>query len=66
MMACRVRGYQYKSEGPGEAKKNPLAYRMLNGAKDQNAEPPLPSPTTDANDLEKQGFAEPIGSNLTD
>ncbi|KAF2220680.1 tRNA-guanine(15) transglycosylase-like protein, partial [Elsinoe ampelina] len=28
----RVRGYQFKSEGPGEVKRNPAAYKTLNGA----------------------------------
>lgn len=55
----RVRGYQFKSEGPSEPKKNPSAYRTLDNAAEDLAEvPAMPSPSADAKDLEEQGFAE--------
>ncbi|KAI9822622.1 MAG: hypothetical protein M1827_000341 [Pycnora praestabilis] len=53
----RVRGYQFKSEGPGEPKKNPLAYRTLDDAKERLAEAPIPSSSIDAGELEEKGFA---------
>lgn len=34
----RVRGYQFKSEGPGEAKKNKAAFTMLDDGKEKIAE----------------------------
>ena len=54
----RVRGYQFKSEGPGESKKNPPAFRNLNDAQERLAEALPPTPSADAQDLEAQGFAE--------
>lgn len=54
----RVRGYQFKSEGPGESKKNPPAYQMLNDHKEGLSEAPAPDSNADAEDLEKIGFAE--------
>ncbi len=59
-MSCRVRGYQFKSTGHGEPKKNPLAYRKLDDRKEKLAEAALPSPNTDAKDLEEQGFAQNV------
>ncbi|KAI9723002.1 MAG: hypothetical protein M1812_001451 [Candelaria pacifica] len=56
----RVRGYQFKSIGHGEPKKNQLAYRTLDDGKEKLAEATLPSPKTDAKDLEEQGFAEKV------
>lgn len=57
----RVRGYQFKSEGPGEPKKNPSAYRMLDDASERLADAlALPSPNADGEELEKQGFAETV------
>lgn len=57
----RVRGYQFKSEGPGEPKKNPSAYRVLDDASERLADAPaLPSPSTDGRGLEEQGFAETV------
>jgi len=54
-----VRGYQYKSEGGGEPKKNPSAYRMLDEGKEKVAEAPvMPSSEVDGEELEKKGFAE--------
>lgn len=55
---ARVRGYQFKAEGPDEPKKNPTAYRKLDDAKEKLAEAVLPSPNADAGDLEALGFAE--------
>ena len=54
----RVRGYQYKSEGPDERKKNAAPYTMLEDGKEKNAAGPLPDATADAEDFENQGFAE--------
>jgi queuine tRNA-ribosyltransferase accessory subunit len=54
----RMRGYQYKSEGPGEAKRNPAPFQMLDDGKEKLAESVLPSADADADDLEGQGFAE--------
>ncbi|KAH0545268.1 hypothetical protein FGG08_000567 [Glutinoglossum americanum] len=54
----RVRGYQFKSEGPGEPKKNALAYKTLDDAKEKLAEGVTPSPNVEAEDLEGRGFAE--------
>ena len=54
----RVRGYQVKSEGKSEAKKNPPAYRSLDDRKQRLKEGKTPSPKTDAMDLEQLGFAE--------
>ena len=54
----RIRGYQYKSEGKGEPRINPPAYRSLNDGEEKLAEAVLPSPDIDAHDLEQQGFAE--------
>ena len=53
----RVRGYQFRSEGKGGPRKNPIAYRPLNDGKDKLAEAALPSPNADADGLERQGFA---------
>ena len=53
----RVRGYQFRSEGKGGPRKNPIAYRPLDDGKDTLAEAALPSPGADAENLEKQGFA---------
>ncbi len=54
----RVRGYQFKSEGKGESRRNPPAYRSLDDGKEKLAEAALPSPNTDAQGLENLGFAE--------
>ncbi|KAI9658563.1 MAG: hypothetical protein M1821_002123 [Bathelium mastoideum] len=37
----RVRGYQIKSEGPGERRKNPLAYNTLDDIREKVADAPL-------------------------
>ncbi|KAI9763947.1 MAG: hypothetical protein M1840_008981 [Geoglossum simile] len=54
----RVRGYQFKSEGPGEPKKNALAYKTLDDTREKLAEGVTPSPNVEAQDLEDRGFAE--------
>ena len=53
---CRVRGYQFRSEGKGGPRKNPIAYRSLDDGKDKLTEAVLPNPNADA-DLKQQGFA---------
>ena len=57
LTAYRVRGYQFRSEGKGGPRKNPIAYRLLDDGKDKLAEAVLPSPNADAENLEQQGFA---------
>ena len=56
----RIRGYQFKSEGKGEPRKNAPAYRSLDDTKEKLADAALPSPNADAQDLEQQGFAERV------
>lgn len=53
----RVRGYQFKSEGPGEEKKNKAAWGNL-GSDDQMDGGLVPDEDTDV--LEEKGFAEKI------
>ena len=57
---CRIRGYQFRSEGKGGPRKNALAYRPLDDGKEKLAEAVLPSPDADAEGLELQGFAEKV------
>ncbi|TVY84056.1 Queuine tRNA-ribosyltransferase accessory subunit [Lachnellula suecica] len=52
----RARGYHFKTEGPGEAKKNKAAWGNL-GASDENVNGGL-VPDERAGDLEEKGFAE--------
>ncbi|KAK3712105.1 hypothetical protein LTR37_009196 [Vermiconidia calcicola] len=54
----RIRGYQYKSEGPGEPKKNAAPFTMLDDQKEKNAESTLSNVEADAAKLEEHGFAE--------
>ncbi|OJD32967.1 trna-guanine transglycosylase family protein [Diplodia corticola] len=54
----RLRGYQFTSSGPGEPKKNPSKYRMLDEGKQILAESITPGSNADATDLEATGFAE--------
>ncbi|KAK4502041.1 hypothetical protein PRZ48_007852 [Zasmidium cellare] len=55
----RVRGYQYKAEGPGESKKNAVAFKhAMNDGKEKLAEATPPAEDVDAEDLEIKGFAE--------
>ena len=58
LMFYRIRGYQYKSEGKGEPRINPPAYRSLDDEEEKLAEAALPSPDINSHDLEQQGFAE--------
>lgn len=63
----RVRGYQFRSGGPGEAKKNPLAYRALDGGVEKVAQAEAEGVVlgldldVGAGELEQRGFAEKIG-----
>ena len=60
---CRVRGYQVKSEGPGETKKNPSAYNTLDDIRAKTEEAPLaPSPNAKADELEDQGLGKSLES----
>ncbi|KAG8627770.1 hypothetical protein KVT40_003643 [Elsinoe batatas] len=56
----RVRGYQFKSEGPGEVKRNPAAYKTLNDAEEKIAETADSNPISDVKDIEGAGLAEKI------
>ena len=58
----RTRGYQTKSVGGGEAKKNPKAYGRLNDAvqKLAEAESDVATSTADAEDLQEHGFAQRV------
>lgn len=56
----RVRGYQFRSEGKGGPRQNPIAYRPLDDGKEKLAEAALLSPDANAEDLERQGFAEKV------
>ncbi|KAI9698093.1 MAG: hypothetical protein M1820_007601 [Bogoriella megaspora] len=40
-MGPRLRGYQMKSEGPGEPKKNPIAYNTLDDVRERIADAPI-------------------------
>ncbi|APA05934.1 hypothetical protein sscle_01g007040 [Sclerotinia sclerotiorum 1980 UF-70] len=56
----RMRGYQYKSEGPGERKKNKAAWNNLGaGASGTGSEVAL-VPDEDSKELEQKGFAEKL------
>ena len=52
----RIRGYQFKSEGPSEPKKNAAPFKMFDDKKAKVAESTLPD--ADAAVLQEQGFAE--------
>ena len=56
----RVRGYQFRSEGKGGSRKNPVAYRPLGDEEAKLADATVPSPNADADDLEELGFAEKV------
>lgn len=58
----RVRGYQFRSEGKGAPRKNPIAYRPLDDGREKLAEAVLPSPNASAEELEQPGFAEKVKS----
>ena len=53
----RVRGYQFRSEGPGEGKRNKAAWGNL-GSGDQVDGGLLPDEDADADALQEKGFAE--------
>lgn len=61
----RVRGYQFRSEGPGEPKRNPAAYKNLNDQSESLAkaqtEGAVPDAGIDAVALEEKGFGEQSG-----
>ena len=61
LIYCRVRGHQFKSNGPGEAKHNKPAFTKLVASNEDSARNDLPSNDVDAGQLEKQGFAEKTG-----
>ncbi|TKA81242.1 hypothetical protein B0A55_02372 [Friedmanniomyces simplex] len=54
----RVRGYQYRSEGRGEGKKNKAPFTRLGDGNEKFAESALPDANASAEVLEAQGFAE--------
>lgn len=58
--ALRVRGYQFKSEGPGESRKNPIAYESLNDVKEKLEEAASLTLNANAQELEEHGFAEKV------
>lgn len=58
--APRVRGYQFKSDGPGEARKNPIAYESLNDVKEKLEEAASITFNANAQELEESGFAEKV------
>jgi queuine tRNA-ribosyltransferase subunit QTRTD1 len=64
---CRLRGYQFKSEGPNERKRNSAPFTVYKANPDksekitQKGSVPVPGPEAIAEDLEKVGFAEKSG-----
>jgi hypothetical protein len=60
----RLRGYQFKSEGPNERKRNSAPFTVYKANSDkpekiaQKGSVPVPGPDAIAEDLEKVGFAE--------
>lgn len=54
----RVRGYQFKSEGPSEPKKNTAPFSMLDDGRGKIAESTVPGDKVEAGELEQRGFAE--------
>ncbi|KAI4736792.1 tRNA-guanine transglycosylase [Aureobasidium sp. EXF-12298] len=60
----RLRGYQFKSEGPNERKRNSAPFTVYKANPDkpekiaQKGSVPVPGPDAIAEDLEKVGFAE--------
>jgi queuine tRNA-ribosyltransferase subunit QTRTD1 len=58
-ISCRLRGYQFKSMGGGEPKKNKKGYNKLDGmAAEAVAEAEVPSPSVGAMELEEHGFGK--------
>lgn len=54
----RLRGYQYRSEGPGETKRNPTVFNRLDDVAAKVAESADTNPIADVKDVEATGFAE--------
>ncbi|KAH0002204.1 hypothetical protein KCU80_g23005, partial [Aureobasidium melanogenum] len=60
----RLRGYQFKSEGPNERKRNSAPFTVYKANPDkiekvvQKGSVPVPGPDAAAEDVEKVGFAE--------
>ncbi|KAL1297757.1 hypothetical protein AAFC00_006294 [Neodothiora populina] len=54
----RVRGYQFKAEGPGQPKANPSAFKNLDDIREKVAQAAPPTPSLDSTELEAHGFAE--------
>jgi len=52
----RVRGYQFRSEGPGESKKNVSNFQVYDNSGVDT--PVAPEATEGAGELEGKGFAE--------
>ena len=52
----RIRGYQFRSEGPGEPKKNPSPFNVYDNSGVET--PVAPEASEDAGELEGKGFAE--------
>ncbi|KAF2153349.1 tRNA-guanine transglycosylase [Myriangium duriaei CBS 260.36] len=56
----RVRGYQYRSQGPGESKRNPAGFKTLDDAAEKVAESAGNNPVNDVKDVEGAGLAEKV------
>jgi len=58
----RVRGYQFRSEGPSEPRRNPAPYKNFNDQSEKIADAvtgsALPDANVDAGELEEKGFGE--------
>ena len=54
----RIRGYQFKAEGPGEQKKNKAPFTPMNDGAQNTTGSTRPDVTTDVEGLERQGFAQ--------
>ncbi|KAK5694685.1 hypothetical protein LTR97_009275 [Elasticomyces elasticus] len=54
----RIRGYQFKSEGRGESKKNKAPFGRLHEVKEKLPDSALPDADASADVLEEHGFAE--------
>ncbi|KAK6410610.1 hypothetical protein LTR81_015242 [Elasticomyces elasticus] len=54
----RIRGYQFKSEGRGETKKNKAPFGRLHEVKEKLPDSALPDADASADVLEEHGFAE--------
>ncbi len=61
----RARGYHFKSEGPGEKRKNKPAWGNLGDGDADGGDTPL-VPEEDSTKLEEKGFAEVADSSITE